>query len=103
MVSLYVLDTIGESAKLKDMSKFKVTFHYKREVSIFVEAEDEADIDGFFTENPTFDVLEDYPHLVESDESSFDQESEEGDYEITETNVTPSCVITPGFELEELE
>ncbi len=86
------------------MKVFRVVFHYKREVAAYIEAEDEADIDGYLTENPTFDILEDHPELIESDESSFDPENEYGDYEVQDAgNVTTSWVITPGFELQEKE
>jgi hypothetical protein len=85
------------------MSTFRVTFHYKREVTAFIEAESESDIDAFLVDNPDFDILEDYPYLIESDETKFDIESEYGDYEVTLSDeITSNWLIVNG-ELQEKE
>jgi len=86
------------------MPTFRLKFHFKRTVTCFVEAESEDDIDDFMNENPTFDPLEDAPEIVESDETSYDEDSDLGDYEIVEDNgVLAEFVITPALELEEIE
>ncbi len=86
------------------MPTFRLVFHFKRTVTCLVEAESENDIDDFMLENPTFDPLEDAPDIVEEDETSYDEDSERGDYEIIEdNNVVANFVITPALELEEIE
>ncbi len=83
------------------MATYRLDIHYKRTVTAYIEAEDESDIDEFLTENADFDMLEDYPELVEGDETRFD-EDDEGDYELTQVEgVTAGWVITPGLELVE--
>ncbi len=86
------------------MANYRLRFHLKRVVTCFIAAESEEDIDNFMTENPDFQVLDDYPELVEDDESSYDQDSEVGDYELTEDNsVHPMFKITPGLSLVEID
>lgn len=87
---------------LKPMPTYRLDIHYKRTVTAYIEAEDESDIDDFLTENSDFDMLEDYPALVEGDETRLDEEGEEGDYDLTQVDgITAGWVITPGLELVE--
>lgn len=86
------------------MPTYRLDLHYTRKLTTFIQAEDESDIDQFLTENPDFNMLEDYPELVEQDETSRDDDNDLGDYDLTEVSgITAGWVITPGLELVEAE
>lgn len=85
------------------MPTYRLDFYLRRKVTAFIQAEDEADIDEFLTTNSDFNALEDYPEIIEHDET-FRDEDDEGDYELTQVEgITAGWQITPGGELVETE
>jgi hypothetical protein len=87
------------------MHTYRVDFHYKRVVTAYLAAERERDIDAFLMERPGFNPIEDCPEIIESDETSFDEESEQGDYDVVQVGEggMAAYVITPGLQLREIE
>ncbi len=90
------------------MPTYRLDIHLRRTVTAYIQAEDESDIDEFLVQNPDFNILEDYPEMVEGDETSpctdDDDTNEELGYDLTECDgVTAGWVITPALQLEELD
>lgn len=86
------------------MPTYRLDLHYRRTLTAYIEAEDESDIDEFLTKNSDFNMLEDYPELIEEDETVIDVDNDLGDYDLTQVSgVAPNWCITPGLELEEIE
>ncbi len=78
------------------MATYRLEIHYRRTVTAFVEAADEADIDEFLSNHEDFDVLEDYPEIIEHDETYIDEDNEDGDYDLTQVDgITAGWVVTP--------
>ena len=83
------------------MPVYRVEFNYLRRVVTHLAADSPDDIHEFLEDNPTWDILEDAPEIVDHDDTVVVDDDWDGDYAVTPcTGRTANYGIHEGLIIE---